>query len=536
AQQIVSGKVIDTKGAAIAGANIFIQGTYDGETSAEDGSFSFKTSAEGEQVLVVSFLSFQTQQISLLVSKMKNLQIVLKEDLNSLDAVIINAGTFEAGDKSRVSVLKPLDIVTTAGSAGNIIAALQTLPGTQTVGESGRLFVRGGEAGETQTFVDGLRVSQPYNASVQNIPSRGRFSPFLFSGISFSTGGYSAEYGNALSGILLLNTENEVSQEKTEISLMTVGAGIGNTQKWEHESLNVNGSYINLAPYMALAPQNINWNHPYQSLSGEAVYRNSLKKGIWKVYAAFDASTFDFNREASDFTSTERIELKNNNFYFNTSYNGNFGDKWQIISGLSYGYNLDNVHFNEDKISDQEQAVHLKNKLSKRISESVKLSFGADFFSTDFQENYDASEMPAVKNNFQEILFALYSEADIRFSKNFALKAGMRGTYNALFKESYLSPRLSLAYKTSKSAQFSVAYGNFVQTPGQEYLKYTQNLTSEKAAHYIVNYQFQKENTLLRLEAYYKRYNNLITYSGTENQFSNLQNTGKGYAKGLDLF
>jgi hypothetical protein len=37
-----------------------------------------------------------------------------------------------AGDKSRVSVLKPLDIVTTAGSAGNIIAALQTLPGTQT--------------------------------------------------------------------------------------------------------------------------------------------------------------------------------------------------------------------------------------------------------------------------------------------------------------------------------------------------------------------------------------------------------------------
>jgi hypothetical protein len=31
----------------------------------------------------------------------------------------------ETGDKSKVAVLKPLDIVTTAGSAGNIIAALQ---------------------------------------------------------------------------------------------------------------------------------------------------------------------------------------------------------------------------------------------------------------------------------------------------------------------------------------------------------------------------------------------------------------------------
>jgi uncharacterized membrane protein len=55
--------------------------------------------------------------------------------------------------------------------------------------------------------------------------------PLLFSGISFSTG-YSAEYGEALS-VLLLNTQDEPDQNKTEISLMTVGLGIGNTQKWK---------------------------------------------------------------------------------------------------------------------------------------------------------------------------------------------------------------------------------------------------------------------------------------------------------------
>jgi hypothetical protein len=37
----------------------------------------------------------------------------------------------ETGDKARVAVLKPLDIVTTAGSAGNIIAALQTYRNTK---------------------------------------------------------------------------------------------------------------------------------------------------------------------------------------------------------------------------------------------------------------------------------------------------------------------------------------------------------------------------------------------------------------------
>jgi len=140
--------------------------------------------------------------------------IKLKESVNTLDAVVITAGTFDAGEKARVSVLKPLDIVTTAGSNANIVAALQTLPGTQTVGEDGRLFVRGGEADETQTFVDGIRVAQPYGSTTQNLPTRGRFSPFLFSGMSFSTGGYSAEYGEALSSVLLLNTKEEETQEK----------------------------------------------------------------------------------------------------------------------------------------------------------------------------------------------------------------------------------------------------------------------------------------------------------------------------------
>src|SRR5690606_36752917 len=154
-------------------------------------------------------------------------------DMSTLDAVVITAGSFHACDKARFTVLKPLDIVTTAGSAGDINAALQKLPCSQQVGECGRLFVLGSVAGSTQTFVDGLRVSQPYTASAQNLPSRGRFSPFLFSGISFSTGVYSAEYGDALSSVLVLDTRNEVEEDKTEISLMTVGVGLGHTEKWE---------------------------------------------------------------------------------------------------------------------------------------------------------------------------------------------------------------------------------------------------------------------------------------------------------------
>lgn len=184
-QNTISGKIVDEKGKPISGANVYIEGTYDGASSDESGDFSFETNTKGSQILVVSFLVFETSKMTIDVANFKNKTIKLKDNINALDAVVITAGTFEAGGKAKVSVLKPLDIVTTAGSAGNIIAALQTLPGTQNVGEDGRLFVRGGDASETQTFVDGIRVSQPYGASAQNLPTRGRFSPFLFSGISF---------------------------------------------------------------------------------------------------------------------------------------------------------------------------------------------------------------------------------------------------------------------------------------------------------------------------------------------------------------
>ena len=183
AQTVVSGKVTDSKGNPIEGANIFIDGTYDGASTAADGSFSFTTSEEGTQLLKVTFLSYEPYESFMEVTTFKDLKITLREDVNSLDTVVLSAGTFEASDNSKVSVLKPLDVVTTASALGDFVGALQTLPGTTTVAEDGRLFVRGGDAGETQIFIDGIRVFTPYTPTANNTPTRGRYSPFLFDGL-----------------------------------------------------------------------------------------------------------------------------------------------------------------------------------------------------------------------------------------------------------------------------------------------------------------------------------------------------------------
>ncbi|SDH74216.1 Outer membrane cobalamin receptor protein [Flavobacterium omnivorum] len=539
AQTTISGKILDEKGKPVFGANVFIEGRYDGASTTQTGAFSFTTTATGNPTLVVSFLIFETSKTVIDVANFQNKTIKLRESVTSLDAVVITAGTLEAGDKARISVLKPLDIVTTAGSAGNIIAALQTLPGTQTVGEDGRLFVRGGEANETQTFVDGIRVAQPYGASTNNVPTRGRFSPFLFSGMSFSTGGYSAEYGEALSSVLLLNTQDAPDQNKTEISLMTVGLGIGNTQKWEKSSLSVNSNYLNLAPYQAAIPQNVDWNSPFQSLSGEAVYRYNFNNGILKVYAAFDSSKFDINQENINSPEKIRVDLNNNNFYFNSSYKGVFGNNWQITTGLSYGYSNNKINLDSDKVANDENAAHLKLKLKKSFSDRLKLSFGADYFVTQFNEDFNENSGSVFTNGYDSNIAAVYTEADIFFSKKWAAKVGLRASNNDLLNETAISPRISFAYKMAKNSQFSFAYGDFTQTPSAEYIKYSSNnqFESEKASHYILNFQFNKNGKTFRAETYYKDYRDLVKFDTQMAAYNSVfSNSGSGYAKGLDLF
>ena len=532
-QTVISGKIIDEKKQAIPSANVYIEGTYDGTSSDENGNFTFSTTAKRSQKIIVSFLSFETTKQVIDVDNSKNLILILRESVNTLDAVTISAGNLDSGEKARVSVLKPLDIVTTAGSNANIVSALQTLPGTNNVGESGRLFVRGGEADETQTFVDGLRVAQPYGSSANNTPARGRFSPFLFSGANFSTGGYSAEYGEALSSVLLLPTKDEADADKTEMSFMTVGLGVGRTKKWNKSSISFNTSYINLKPYQLIVPQRLDFNKAFQSASGESVYRYQFANGILKIYTAFDAQSLDLNQEDINQIPKVRFALKNNNLYFNSTYKGNFGEKWQIIAGLSYGYAENKINIDASKVNNFENTSHLKLKLKKSFSERFKLSFGADYFTTHFNENFNI----VFRNGYKENIVATYTEADIFISKKMAFKAGIRATNNFFINQFEMAPRFSLGYKFAKNSQFSLAYGQFMQAPKQEYLKFSNQFQNEKAAHYILNYQYFKQGQTLRLEAYYKDYSDLVKFDTSNSQFNSVfSNAGNGFAKGLELF
>ena len=249
AQVKISGRVTDNKNKVLAGASITLKNTYDGATSDSSGMYSFITTEKGIQILEVSITGYNLfTQIITIAGEPLGQNISLKEQITELKAVVISAGSFEASDKSKGAVLNSIDIVTTPSANGDVTSAFKSLPGTQQVGESEGLFVRGGTATESKIYMDGNLVNNFFYSSTPGIATRGRFNPFLFKGTVFSTGGYSALYGQALSSALILESTDlpERTQADLGISVLGVGGGIQHLAKNKKSSWGVSGNYTNL--------------------------------------------------------------------------------------------------------------------------------------------------------------------------------------------------------------------------------------------------------------------------------------------------
>ena len=537
AQTTITGKITTVGGIPISGANIYIEGSYDGATSDTEGGFEFKTNNTNTQTLVIAYIAYKTIYIQESVVKMKNLKIILKESISELETVTLNAGSLDANKNSKAAVLTPMDIVTTAGALGDVVGALQTLPGTSSNTNDGRLFVRGGDANETQLFIDGLRVFQPFLATTNNTPTRGRNSPFLFKGVNFSTGGYAAEYGQALSSVINLNSIDYPKDDEINLQLMSAGLGASVIKKWEKSSLSTNAQYINLSPYQGIIKQNLEFTKPFENFSGEMVFRHQFKNGLFKTYAAVNYTDFALVQEDINTPQGIPLTLSNRNTYVNTSYQGKLGNDWSINTGISYSNDVIKNVISKNNTKGLENGVHAKVKLKKRFTNYIKLSIGSEHFLTDFKESFSTFNNIVVNSQFQDHLSAAFAEGEFIINDKFAAKTGIRLSHTSVLNYSSLAPRISLAYKTFKTSQFSLAYGDFYQNPNREILKNNTTITPVKASHFLVNYLYQKKKRLFRAEVFHKKYKHLLKHDTPQPQPNSLfSNTGNGSASGLDLF
>lgn len=566
-QTNISGRILDNKNRPLSGISITLKNTYDGTTTDSLGNYSFITTEKGEQTLVASASGYKSfeQQINLpagrqgLAGTPLTINISLRELVTELKAVVISAGAFEASDQKKTTVLNPIDIVTTASANADITAALKTLPGTQQVGETEGLFVRGGTAAESKTFIDGTLVNNFYYSSEPGLAARGRFNPFLFKGTIFSAGGYSALYGQALSSALILESIDLPTQSSADvaISYLALGAGIQQLAKDKKSSWGLSYDYTDLRLAFKLIKQKPDYFNVPVLHNLDANFRiKTSKTGMLKYYGTFSTTKVGFRYSDIDSAGMkDAFSLQNVNMYHNLSWREKIGNGLKMTTGVSYSTNKDDIHNEFQNENNQKQTLatpilvayknfdvathgnyaNAKVIIEKRLNGLSALRFGSEYNYSNDQTDvtlYNSKSMETVKEN----LLSEFAEADIYITNDIAAKIGTRAEHSSLLDKWNITPRLSLAYKLSDNSQASFAYGIFYQDPEKKYLPSSANLTYAKATHYIMQYQKLSNNRTFRTEVFYKKYQDLFKTTSNTGKETAANNNGHGDAKGFELF
>lgn len=541
AQATISGKVTTMAGKAIPGASVYLLNTIDGATTDSSGSFSFETEETGQQTIVAEEMDYKNAGIPInITGDLDGIELKMKTGTVRLKGVTVTAGSFEASG-SEATILKPLDIVTTAGARADVVRAIQTLPGTQQQGTQTGLFVRGGDASESAVIIDGMVAQNAFLSTAPGVAARSRFGPFQFKGVSFSSGGYSARYGQALSSVLELNSNDKPDKSTINTGINMAGVYFSGSKVFEKSSIQGAVNYTNLTPFYGIAKTNFDFYDVPKGGGGSFKYTYTPNKnGIFKAlvnYQQFQNGTR--LPDPDDASQTLDFGLKNRNVYTVLSYRQIWKAKWGLYAAGMYSYNQDDITYNTIKGINKDDRSQMR--LEGKYYGGTKVSV---LFGTEIQHFTYNRTFAGFNNNFDETQIAGYTEVEWAPLYWLALKPGVRYEHSVLLGNDAISPRFATAIRAGEHGQFSVATGVFCQIADPQYYIFGYKPGFQQSIHYIANYQFMKNDRTLRLEAYYKDYAQLVremVNNGFDpNNFrmpiGAVDNSGYGYARGLELF
>lgn len=541
----ISGTVTDAKGKPVPGASVYLDNTLDGGTTDSAGHFHFSTSEQGAQVIAVSAAGFQNAGEPLTVSgDVSNIDLRLKATARQLEGVTVTAGAYEAGTEKGKTILTSLDIVTTAGSQADVVRAIQTLPGAQQQGTQSGLFIRGGDATEAAIIVDGLVQQDAFTTTAPGVAGRSRFSPFQFRGISFSSGGYSARYGQAMSSVLELTTLDLPDKSTVNLGVNMAGLYASGSKLWKNTSLDLTGSYFNLAPFYGLASTNLDYYDVPTGASGSARFAwKTNKKGMLKLLTNFTRFSSGVEVPNPDSPGSQfRYGITNSNGYVNLAYNQGFGTKWNLYTAAAYAKNVDDIQAGDIPIKNRNDRTQFRLELKRYLAAKLSVLAGTELQHFSYRKHLDL-DTAVYDLDFTETQEAGFVEVDWSPARWIALKPGIRAEHSNLLDQNTLEPRFAMAIRAGMYGQFGLSTGVFYQLPDVPYLQYGYRPDMQRAIHYIANYQWIKGDRTLRAEVYYKDYSSLVREHVTEynpndyrSSFGPVDNSGYGYAKGFEFF
>jgi len=216
-QESVTGTITDNKGMPLPGVNVQVKNTDRGTITNFDGKYTII--ANGDDTLIISFLGFKTQEIS--VEGRTSIDVSLLEDVGALDEVVV-VGYGTQSKRNVTGAISSVDVTENENLPNvNVAQSLSGVAGVQFTstprpGQNGNLLIRGQNSlsGKNDPLIvlDGII----FNGSLADINPQDIQTLDILKDASSA-----AIYGSRAANGVILITSKKGTTKKPKISINT---------------------------------------------------------------------------------------------------------------------------------------------------------------------------------------------------------------------------------------------------------------------------------------------------------------------------
>jgi len=199
---MLEGFVRDENNKPMAFVSVSIEGTTIGTTSNDEGHFTLSLAPQTSHTIIFSFMGYHPhrQEIWLVRGERRNINIYLFPASTTLPDI-------EIIERQIISLqyvkLDPKLTAIIPGPGGGVENLLKTLPGVSSTSElSSQYSVRGGNFDENLVYVNGIEIYRPFLVRSGQQEGLSFINSNLVSSITFSAGGFDAQYGDKMASVL----------------------------------------------------------------------------------------------------------------------------------------------------------------------------------------------------------------------------------------------------------------------------------------------------------------------------------------------
>ena len=221
----LTGVVLDTGGKPLEYANVGVAALHTGAVADEHGRFTLELPV-GHYELSIGQIGYQAVRRAVdLPAAGAELRVTLPDAPVPVGEVVVAASSFGREGKSEGATLKRMDVFMTPGGTADVFQSLRALPGINAPDEGAALYVRGGDPHESLIRLDGAEVGHPYHYESASGGLFSSFAAYMLKSAYFSSGGFPARYGGALSGVLDVETQDPWNLRTVSVGANMVGGG-----------------------------------------------------------------------------------------------------------------------------------------------------------------------------------------------------------------------------------------------------------------------------------------------------------------------